>query len=464
MDTLPDELLELIQEFLTSNQKLKLHFSKKISGKLKGIIAFSMDDEISKIENLCLLNKNEILKCNTYANSNTRSDIFKLGGTSKIKSISFYVSKLVIKGITNAYIFPQSLVKTLILNNCHSLNIYCLRIKCPYLRNLAIYGDFDEEIDDFPSNLRKLKIEGSFNKPISKFPRKLITLSLGGKFNQFIYTLPEDLLFFRIIAATYDNYHHNCHFDKNIIDLPPKLRYVRIDSNALIYRFPKSIEYVCLGNIDLITNTKFAPYVKIATKQEYGNLSKLSNVDILTIKHIESETQIIINDPRIKRIKFRGLQNYEGDEITGINIKLPDSIEKISINNDFSSGIEYFPKNLKFIKLGNAYKENEIIIFPEGIEIIIFVGSRNRLGNLPLSLKTLKLRKADDINDVLKRNINLINITTSTKVTILPPKIILAELRAYEQKLNFEIPKTLKVLKMVNPCKIPDTVKYFYLI
>lgn len=201
------------------------------------------------------------------------------------------------------------------------------------IQTLMLKKNFNQSIDKLPENLKKLIITSDyFNKPLDNLPKGLIHLEISNNFNQPIDCLPSNLLKLKI----------GFNFNQPIDNLPKSLTHLSIGNSfdQPVSNWPTNLICLRLGQtfnqpIDNLPHKIIKLFLGYEFDHSLDNLPV--NLECLLIGPLfsdymsdfsgintDSEKHVYTFDNLPTNLKYLA---YHSDRIIRIN-KLPDNLEK----------------------------------------------------------------------------------------------------------------------------------------
>jgi hypothetical protein len=254
----------------------------------------------------------------------------------------------------------------------------------PQIISLVLNWDYNYPLDNLPCNLKQLLLGGEFNQPLDYLPETLKILKIGFHYSYDLLNLPKSL-------TTLIIHSHNI---RNInLDLPNlttlHLDYIIFDNNT-----DNNDNANCNLNNQLINLNKTLKELVLSSNissnvNKYIDMHILEKFCVLETLHIGNYNNRINKfPPNLKHLIFDNY-NYVLDN-------LPDTVEILEIGYESNLDLNYLPKNLKILDMGENITCNILVKYPESLEELKIIETHPQKYKLDLLDDKLKITMTTD--------------------------------------------------------------------
>ena len=239
---------------------------------------------------------------------------------------------------------------------------------------MVLNWDYNYPLDNLPCNLKQLLLGGEFNQPLAYLPETLEILKIGFHYSYDLLNLPKSLTTLII----------HSHSIRNInLDLPNlntlHLDYIIFDNNNnnnndnADCNFNNQLSNLNKTLKELVLSSNISSNVN-----KYIDMHILEKFCVLETLHIGNYNNRIDKfPPNLKHLMF--------DNYNHVLDNSPDTMEILEVGYESNLDLNYLPKNLKILDMGENITCNILVKYPESLEelkIIETHSQKNKLEDL----------------------------------------------------------------------------------
>lgn len=249
----------------------------------------------------------------------------------------------------------------------------------PQIISLVLNWDYNYPLDNLPCNLKQLILGGEFNQPLDYLPETLEILKIGFHYSYDLLNLPKSLTTLII----------HSHSIRNInLDLPNlttlHLDYINFDSDNIECNFNKQLSNLNKTLKEFVLSSNISNNVN-----KYIDMHILEKFCVLETLHIGNYNNRIEKfPPNLKHLIFDNY-NYVLDN-------LPNTVEILEVGYGSKLDLNYLPKNLKILDMGENISCNILVKYPESLEELKIIETHPQKYKLDLLDEKIKITMIPD--------------------------------------------------------------------
>lgn len=243
----------------------------------------------------------------------------------------------------------------------------------PQIVSLILSQDYNYPLDNLHCNLKQLLLAYNYNQPLDYLPINLEILRVGSYYTQDLYNLPKSLKTLILNNIPHIN-----------LDLP------NLTTLYLNFNNDKNLENI--ENTDNFSNqvnnlNKTLKELVLSSNifsTRYINMNILENFNVLEHLNIGNyKNRIEKFPPNLKHLIL--------DSYCHVLDNLPDTIEILEIGYECYLDLNYLPKNLKILDMGENIECNILVNYPESLEELKIIETHPQKNELDLIYKNFKI-------------------------------------------------------------------------